>query len=69
MNKTNNVFSPYIDISTSSIYKNSVMPRSYFQGSPSSFYYGLNLTDDPGNANFLSPIRMHYIRMMKYYYV
>ena len=25
------------------------------------FYYGLNLKDDPGNANFRSPIRMHYI--------
>ena len=33
------------------------------------FYYGLNLTDDPGNANFRSPIKMHYIRMIKYYYV
>ena len=29
----------------------------------------VNLTDDPGNANFSSPIRMHYIRMIKYYYV
>ena len=33
------------------------------------FYYGLNLTDDPGNANFRSPILKHYIRMIKYYYV
>ena len=39
-----------------------VMPRSHIYGSPRRFYYGLNLTDDPGNANFRSPIRMHYIR-------
>ena len=44
-----------------------VMPRSRIHGSPRRFYYGLNLTDDPGNANFRSPIRMHYIRMTKYY--
>ena len=24
-----------------------------------------SLTDDPENANFRSPIRMHYIRMIK----
>ena len=47
----------------------SVMPRSHIHGSPSRFYYGLNLTDNHGNANFRSPIRMHYIRMIKYYYV
>ena len=29
----------------------------------------INLTDDPGNATFRSPIRMHYIHMIKYYYV
>ena len=46
-----------------------VMPRSHIHGSPRRFYYGLNLRDDPGNANFCSPIRMHYIRMIKYYYV
>ena len=48
-----------------------LMPRSHIHGSPRQFYYGLNLTDDPGNANFRSPIRMHYIhvRMIKYYYV
>ena len=46
-----------------------LMPKSHVQGSPRRFYYGLNLTDDPGNANFRSPIRMHYIRMIKYYYV
>ena len=46
-----------------------VMPRSHIHGSPRWFYYGLNLTDDTGNANFRSPIRMHYIRMIKYYYV
>ena len=47
----------------------SLMPRSHIHGSPRRFYYGLNLTDDPGNANFRSPIRMHYIRMIKQYYV
>ena len=46
-----------------------LMPRSHIHGSPPRFYYGFNLTDDPGNANFRSPIRMHYIRMIKYYYV
>ena len=35
------------------------MPRSHIHGSPCRFYYGLNLMDDPGNANFRSPIRMH----------
>ena len=47
----------------------SLMPRSHIHGSALQFYYGLNLTDDPGNDNFSSPIRMHYIRMIKYYYV
>ena len=28
------------------------MPRSHIHGSPRRFYYGLNLTDDLGNANF-----------------
>ena len=46
-----------------------LMPRSHIHGSPRRFSYGLNLTDDPGNANFHSPIRMHYIWMIKYYYV
>ena len=46
-----------------------LMPRSHIHGSPRRFYYGLNRTDDPGNANFRSPIRSHYIRMIKYYYV
>ena len=46
-----------------------LMPRSHIHGSPSRFFYGLNLTDDPGNANFHSPIRMHYLRMIKNYYV
>ena len=45
------------------------MPRSHIHGSPRRLYYGLNLTDDPGNANFCSPIRMNYICMIKYYYV
>ena len=45
------------------------MPRSHIHGSPRRFYYGLHLMDDPGNGNFRSPIRMHYIRMIKYYYV
>ena len=49
--------------------KNPFMPRSHIHGSPRWFYYGLNLTDDPGYATFCSPIRMHYIRMIKYYYV
>ena len=35
------------------------MPRSHIHGSPHWFYYGLNLTDDPENANFRSLIRMH----------
>ena len=46
-----------------------LMPRSHIHGSPRRFYYGLNLKDDPGNANFRSPIRMHYIRVVKFYYV
>ena len=46
-----------------------LMPRSHIRGSPRRFYYGLNLTDDRGNANFRSPIRMHYICMIKYYFV
>ena len=35
------------------------MPRSHSHGSPRRFHYGLNLTDDPENANFRSLIRMH----------
>ena len=35
------------------------MPRSHIHGSPRRFHYGSNLTDDPGNAIFRSPIRMH----------
>ena len=46
-----------------------LMPRSHIHGSPRRFYCGLNLTDDPENANFRCPIRMHYNCMMKYYYV
>ena len=42
------------------------MPRSHIHRSPRRFYYRLNLTDDPGNANLRSPIRMHYIYMNKY---
>ena len=42
-----------------------LMPRSHIHGSPRRFYYGLNLTDDPGNANLISSIRMHYLRMIK----
>ena len=34
------------------------MPRSHIHGSPRRFHYGSNLTDDPGNAIFRSPIRM-----------
>ena len=45
------------------------MPRSHIHVSPRRFFYRLNLTDEPGNANFRSPIRMHYIRMIKYYYI
>ena len=41
------------------------MPRSHIHESPRRFYFGLNLTDVPGKANFCSPIRMHYIRMVK----
>ena len=44
------------------------MPRSHIHGSPRRFFYGLNLTDHPGNANFRSPIRMLYIRMITYDY-
>ena len=36
-----------------------LMPRSHIHGSPRRIHYGLNLTDDPGNASFRSPIRMH----------
>ena len=54
---------------TKSLFYICLMPRSHIHGSPRQFYYGLNLTDDPGNANFRSPIRMHYMRMIKYYYV
>ena len=47
------------------IFKNNgvccLMPRSHTHGSLHPFYYGLNLTDDPGNANFCSPIQMNYI--------
>ena len=35
------------------------MPRSHIHGSPRRFHCGLNFTDDPGNAIFSSPIRMH----------
>ena len=28
-----------------------LMPRSHIHGAPRRFYYGLKLTDDPGNAN------------------
>ena len=51
------------------IFRFYLLPRSHIHGSPRRFYCGLNLTDGPGNANIRSPIRMHYIRMIKYYYV
>ena len=35
------------------------MPRLHIHGSPCRFDYGFNLTDDPRNANFRSPIQMH----------
>ena len=35
------------------------MPRSHIHGSPRRFHYGSTPTDDPGNDNFRSPIRMH----------
>ena len=35
------------------------MPRSHIRGSPRRFHYRLNLTDDPGTANFRSLIPMH----------
>ena len=35
------------------------MPRSHIHGSPRRFHYTSNPTDDPGNDNFRSPIRMH----------
>ena len=35
------------------------MPRSYIHESPRWFHYGSNPTDDSGNDNFRSPIRMH----------
>ena len=35
------------------------MPRSHIHGSPRRFHYGSNPTDDPGNDNFRSQIRMH----------
>ena len=37
----------------------SLMPRSHIRGSPRRFHYGSNPTDDPGNDNFYSLIRMH----------
>ena len=37
----------------------SLMPMSHIHGSPRRFHYESNLMDDPGNANFRSPIRMH----------
>ena len=37
----------------------SLMPRSHIHRSPHRFHYGLNLTDEPGTANFRSQIRMH----------
>ena len=40
------------------------MPRSHIHGSPHRFYYGLDLTDDLGNAIFRSLIGMHYISMI-----
>ena len=40
---------------------------SHIHGSPRRFYFKLNLTDDPGNANIRSLIRMLNIRMIKYY--
>ena len=46
-----------------------IMPRSHIHDPPRRFYYELNLTDDPRNANFRSLIRMHYIRMINYNYV
>ena len=36
-----------------------LMPRSHIQGSPRRFHYRSNLTDDPRNAIFRSPTRMH----------
>ena len=36
----------------------SVMPRSHIHVSPRRFHYGSNPTDDLGNDNFRSPIRM-----------
>ena len=36
-----------------------VMPRSHIHGSPRRSHYGSNTTDDPGNDNFRSLIRMH----------
>ena len=41
------------------LYVRSIMPRSHIHGSPRRFHYGLDLTDDPGNVIFCSPIRMH----------
>ena len=35
------------------------MPRSHIHGSPRRFHYGSNLTGDPGNAIFRSPVRMY----------
>ena len=35
------------------------MPRAHIHGSTSRFHYGSNLTDDPRNATFRRPIRMH----------
>ena len=41
------------------LYDKSLLPRSHIHGSPCRFHYGSNPTDDPGNYNIRSPIRMH----------
>ena len=44
------------------------MTRSHIYGSLRLFHYGSNPTDDPGNDNFHSPIRMHNLRTTTYEY-
>ena len=36
-----------------------IISRLHIHGSPPRFHYGSNFSDDHGNANFASSIRMH----------
>ena len=45
-----------------------LMPRSHIHGLSRRFHYGSNPTDDHGNDNFRSPIRMHNASTATYEY-